>query len=69
MTNNLDSTLQKYGINIGLSNEKSYAGTWEWFERKTRTYKTGFMTIAEAYSSAAMYLNNEYGINTPVLND
>lgn len=69
MCEHYNEALGLYGMNIGLSNEDLYAGTWEWFERKTQSYKAGFKSAVEAYESAVQYLKDSYDIELVLVSD
>lgn len=68
MNDKLNAALNPHGFSIGLTNDKSNAGTWEWYEKSTGEYRTGFTTAEDAYKASAEYAKSEYGIELPALN-
>ena len=65
----LNEFVSKHGITIGLSNDKTNAETWEWFEKASGAGRTGFPSVEDAYVAAAAYLKDESGLVLPALDD
>ena len=64
-----EEVLSENGIDIGISGDKNYQGSWEWFERETKEWIAGFDSKYEAYISAREYLVNSAGIEIPDVDD
>lgn len=60
-----EEVLSKNGIGLGISGDKNYEGTWEWFNRTTKEWVAGFDSEQEAYLSAREHLMESAGIDIP----
>lgn len=61
--------LREMGYNIGLNNDKFECGTWEWYNHDSKEYRSGFMTIAEAYRSLSAHVLETTGEQLVLLDD
>ena len=65
----LHDILKPKGISLGLCNDGINDGTWEWFEKSTEEFRSGFGTEVEAYVSASNYLKEVAGEDLPELDE
>lgn len=66
----LNALLNEHDFSIGLSNDEQNAGTWEYFDRKTKVSNGGYDTATEAYKAAVLYIQEHYGdTDLPSLNE
>lgn len=70
MNQNLDTILAEHDMSIGLSNDKTDTGNdWEFYDKRTEHYQSGYATANDAYSAAGTYLYDTYRVEIPKLNE